>query len=160
MGFKHSSRPNCFISISPFPLFKGFSDTHHPYESGGTERNHGLIRDNSLNQIPLEYYLAGRIFPFTFESQQNFLQREVAERMTPQSVDFPSMFGKVQKRVKGEMTPEEALGRELTTEEKKFYAKINPGHDVERERVTPEMDLNKEGQDPWKDLDVYERFDE
>ncbi len=127
-----------------FPVFSGFHSSHFPYESG--VRSFFANKVDESKEIPLEFYLAQQIFPLTQEAymQQVFIDMARKKGITPKQI------GLAQRVAKGIITPEQALSREMTSEEKRVSAEANPKYDAERERITAEMALDNQSQDPGK----------
>lgn len=132
-----------------FPVFSGFSSDHFPYVSG--IRNSWTGEVNKDDEIPLEYYLSQQIFPLTQEAYMQQVFVDIARKNGMGSREI----GIAQRVARGNMTPEQALGREMTYEESEIYTRVNPNY--ERSQITAEMASDNQDSGPWKDLDVYER---
>ena len=137
-----------------FPVFTGFHSSHFPYEAGGVWQGQ---KTDSEQEIPLEYYLASQIFPLTQEAYLGQVFTDIAKKrgMTPRQIGISIRASK------GLITPEEALGRELTFEEGELYSKVNPNY---RQKTTPEPTpqnySDKKLQEKLRDFengDVFER---
>ncbi|MHA1829189.1 MAG: hypothetical protein ACTSX6_11155 [Candidatus Heimdallarchaeaceae archaeon] len=104
-----------------FPVFTGFGSSHFPYLAA----SHLWTGQQATpeDEIPFEFYLAGQIFPLTPQAYFGQIMRDIAEK---QNVS-PRDFGLGIRCGKGLITPEQALGREMTEEEKQKYQMVTGG---------------------------------
>jgi len=146
-----------------FPVFNGFYSSHFPYNSGA-----GLDVVNKDTEIPLEYYLAGQIFPLTSEAHL----KHVSKDMISKAGNSPREVGLIFRGINAGLSPEKILNRELTPMERAQYDAISFEEAGAVEIQSSNIDSDREGSigiDPvscfdipaewgkWEDLDVYQR---